>query len=236
MQQYYRIAGLNVKMDTFGRTLVQSIPYRIEEEITPDIVIETDYTALKKAYPGILDDTCEYIMSGRNFFSKLLDFDGVYLHSASVIKDGQAFLFSADSGTGKSTHVSLWRQAFGDDCVRILNDDKNVLRIKNGVWHVHGNPWSGKSGINLNLSFPVKGICFIEQGKENTIKKYEGSDLVFRIVEQSYYSSDTKKRIKLLELIDSLITDVPVWHMKCNMEQEAARLAYEAMSGNKYEK
>ena len=83
--------------------------------------------------------------------------------------DGQAYLFSADSGVGKSTHSRLWQQVFGDQRVTIINDDKPALRLRDGVWYVYGTPWSGKYGLNHNLCYPLAGICFLERSKTNKI-------------------------------------------------------------------
>lgn len=79
----------------------------------------------------------------------------------------------ADSSVGKSTHTGLWRQVFGDERVKILNDDKPALRFEKGIWYAYGTPWSGKYGMNLNLRYPVAGICFLKQGAQNKIESYK---------------------------------------------------------------
>ena len=71
------------------------------------------------------------------------------LHSSAVVVDGYAYLFSADSGTGKSTHTGLWKQHFGDRAY-IINDDKPAIRKVDGEWYVFGTPWSGKTDTSVN--------------------------------------------------------------------------------------
>lgn len=237
MKQYYRIADLTVEMNSFGRTISQAIPYRVlnGSDISPDITVQSDFEEAKKRFPTLSDDECEYLASGRAFFTEFLNYDGIRLHSSSVIVDGKAYLFSAACGTGKSTHVSIWRQVFGDDKVRILNDDKPALRLENGVWYAYGTPWCGKTGQNLNLKAPIAGIAMIERGEENRIETFSGRDAVVAIYRQSTKTDDPALRIKLLELLDKLMMQVPIWKLKCNMEPEAAIVAYEAMSGQKYE-
>jgi len=232
MYHYYKIAGLTVKMKTFGRTADLAFPYRIEPCSQVDITIDPQYQILKAVQPDADDDLCEYLASGRVFYRRLLDFDGMLLHASAIAMDGKAYLFSADSGTGKSTHVGLWRQLFGDERVRIINDDKPALRLEDGTWYVYGTPWSGKYGLNLNLRYPLAGICFLERAPMNKIEPYTKSDLVFRFLKQTNRSKKAEFQEKSLRHIGSLIEKVPVWRLECNMEQEAAVLSYRAMTGN----
>lgn len=235
MIKYYSIAGLVVSMDVSGRTESQAIPYQIRSCEKADIVVIPDIIAVKKMMPDLSDDSCLYLATGSDFYSKLLMFDGLRIHSSSVVIDGRAYLFSATSGTGKSTHTGIWRRVFGDEKVRILNDDKTLVRLENGVWYAYGSPWSGKYGVNTNIKVPVAGIAMIERGVQNEIEHFSGRDAIAAIYQQSTNTDDPVLRLKLLELLDKLMTQVPIWKLKCNMEPEAAIVAYEAMSGQKYE-
>ena len=160
---------------------------------------------------------------------QLLNFDGMMLHASALILDGYAYLFTADSGTGKSTHVSIWRRVFGDDRVRVLNDDKPALRLIDGVWYAYGTPWSGKSGQNLNLRAPLAGVAVVQRSGENACTPFSGRDAVKAIVSQTTRTRDFASQLKQLELVDRLFQDVPIWRLQCNMDSEAARVAYEAM-------
>lgn len=234
MEQYYKIAGLTVKMDTFGRTETQAIPFRTIKQNNVDIHVTSEFQQVKAQYPELSDDGCEVLGTGRNFYLKLLDFNGMMLHSCALVLDGKAYLFSAESGTGKSTHVCVWRQVFGDDKVRVLNDDKPALRLEDGVWYAYGTPWSGKSGQNLNLRVPLAGIAMLERGEKNEITPFSGRDAVSAVFRQCSKTKDPIQRMKILELLDKLMTQVPIWKLRCNMDPEAAIVAYEAMSGQKY--
>lgn len=230
MDQFYRIAGLTVKMNTFGHTAQLAQPYRLEDGSDADITVVSDYRLLKQRHPGISDNNCEYIASGRSFYQSLIDYDGFMLHASAIAVDGRAYLFSADSGTGKSTHTDLWRQILGEDRVCVINDDKPALRRQNGVWYAYGTPWSGKHGRNQNTAFPVGGICFLERGETNTIRLYDNPDLVFRFLSQTYRFVNRQTNEKLLQLIGDLIGSVNIWQLKCNMDPQAAQVAYSAMS------
>lgn len=238
MVQFYKIAGLNVAMDSYGRALEQAEPYRVDTCDNVDLTIESNWPTVKanadSVYSTLSDSDGEYLATGYNFYKKLLDFNGMMLHSSAVVVDGKAYLFSANSGTGKSTHTGLWLKAFGDRAY-ILNDDKPAIRLEDGVWYAYGTPWSGKNDISRNERVPVAGIALIERGEKNEIFPYSGIDVFFEIFRQVNRPKDAAFRTKILELLDKLITQVPVWKLRCNMDPEAAIIAYEAMSGKRKE-
>lgn len=230
MEQYYTIAGLTVQMDTFGRTEQLARPYRIQASGPADIVITPDRETLKRQRPGIPEDACEYICTGRSFYGQLIGFDGFLLHASAISVDGNAYLFSADSGTGKSTHAALWQQVLGTDRVSFINDDKPALRRINGIWHACGTPWCGKDGLNQPLCCPIAGICFLERNTINRIRPYEKPDILFQFLKQTYRFVNSRTSETLLQLIGSLMDSVNVWQLECNMDPSAAQLAYAAMT------
>lgn len=232
MELYYKIANLIVAMDSFGRTVQQAEPYRTEPA-EPDIRIRSKWQALMQEHPGLSEDVSEYLCSGGSFYCQLLNFGGMMLHASAVVVDGKAYLFSADCGTGKSTHTELWLKLFGDRAF-LLNDDKPALRMEDGVWYAYGTPWSGKHDLSRNTRAELGGICCLSRGEENTIAPLTGPEAILRILRQTARPADPGLRSKILERLDELITRVPVWQMKCNMEPEAAVVSYEAMSGKKF--
>ena len=234
MAQYYRITGLTVEMDSFGRTVTQAKPYLIEPA-KPDIVISSDWHSLQENQPHLSKEDCEYIVTGSSFYNQLLNFDGMMLHASAVMLDGWAYLFSAPSGTGKSTHTALWRKVFGEEKALILNDDKPALRLENGRFYAYGTPWSGKTDMNLNRRVPLAGICMLGRGESNEIEPFAGAQAVHALLEQTVRPKNAEKTVKLLELMDKLFAEVPVWKMRCNMDPQAARVSYEAMSAARKE-
>lgn len=235
MVQYYRIAGLVAEMDTFGRAADFARPYMIDFEGEPDLKVTSDWTQWQERVPNLSDSSYEYLATGWSFNSQLPNFDGLMLHSSALVMDGKAYLFSAPCGTGKSTHVSLWRRVFGDDRVRVLNDDKPVLRLEDGVWYAYGTPWSGKTGQNLNIRAPLGGIAMIERGETNELVPFTGSEAIVAVMSQIAKANDAATRVKMMEMLDKLMTMVPVWKLRCNMNPEAAVVAFETMSGMKKE-
>ncbi len=229
MERDYLIAGLRVRMDTYGRTLEQAEPYLTETAGDADIVITSASEMLHEAQPHLSLDACEYLATGGSFYSQLLDFNGMLIHASAVIMDGYAYLFSAPCGTGKSTHTTMWREAFGYDRVLMLNDDKPALRLENGRWCAYGTPWSGKTAQNINMRVPLGGICVLTRGQTNEITPFGGSQAVLALLEQTVRPGIASARERLLELMDSLLSTVPVWKLKCTPTVEAARVSQKAM-------
>ena len=229
MTQYYKIAGLTVAMDSFGRTVEQAKPYVTEACTNPDIVIHSEWQKLKQSQPHLSEEDCEYLMSGGSFYRQLLQFDGMLLHSSAVVKDGKAYLFTAPCGTGKSTHTKLWLENFKD--AFILNDDKPALRLEDGIFYAYGTPWSGKYDQSRNVRVPVAGICVLRRSETNKIQLYAGREALRDILEQTIRSTSPTLQGELLELLDKLMVRVPVWKLECNMEPEAAYVSYRTMSG-----
>lgn len=228
MEHYYKIADLIVRMDTFGRTLEQAEPYRIDPCDYYDIQVESNWEARKTVLPQYSDSDGEYMSTSANFAKQLLDYDGLRLHSSAVVVDGNAYLFSADSGVGKSTHTKLWLQYFGNRAY-ILNDDKPALRLKNGCWYAYGTPWSGKNNISVNVGVPIAGIAMLHRSDKNNIQRWENAEAIAAIIKQANRPREAIYRIRLLELLDLLLRKVPVWKFTCNMELEAVEVAYSAM-------
>lgn len=229
MAYYYRIANLIVAMDSFGRTVAQAQPYLTECCGGADITIRSNWKALQASQPHLSDEDAEYLTSGGSFYRQLLPFDGMMLHASAVVRDGKAYLFTAPCGTGKSTHTRLWLENFPD--AFILNDDKPALRLEDGTFYAYGTPWSGKTAQNRNVRVELGGICVLGRAKENRIMPHAGSAALHDILEQTLRPRDPALMGKLLDILDRLLTLVPVWKLECNMEPQAAHVSYNAMSG-----
>lgn len=230
MEHYYKVAGLTFRMDSSGTTAERAARYRCAPQ-EADFEIKVTWNRLKEKYPNITDDTAEYLATGFCFYRNLLNFDGMMLHSSAVVVGGKAYLFSADPGVGKSTHTKLWLDAFGERAY-ILNDDKPALRLEEGKWYAYGTPWSGKHDLSADLRVPVAGIALIRRGETNKIAPLGGIEAIHRLFKQVNRPRGAAYREKLLELMDQLMRSVPIWDLQCNMEPEAAAVAYEAMKGS----
>ncbi len=152
---------------------------------------------------------------------KLLFHDILLLHGSAVAVDGEGYLFTADCGTGKSTHTRFWREAFGSRAV-MVNDDKPFLKITDDGVLLCGAPWSGKHGLDTNVMVPLKGICILRRGRENRITPLTAEAALPMLRKQSNAPDSP--------LADRLAEIVPLWQMECTKEPEAALVSYAAMS------
>lgn len=126
------------------------------------------------------------------------------VHSSALICGGKAYLFSADSGVGKSTHTRLWLDAFGDE-VHIMNDDKPVLRIYDDRILACGTPFDGGSGIALNETYPLGAIIFIERGEENSVRVPSDKEVIQKLYFQTARMVGPKTAQEMLINFDLLI-------------------------------
>lgn len=234
MTKNYNICGIRVECDfRFPTMTARAEKYLNEYALSPEMKVlcpEKYIGLLKQENPLLSDDDCEVIATAKSFYLQLLRHGGFMLHSSAVVMDGEAYLFSAPSGTGKSTHTALWLETFGGRA-RILNDDKPAIMVENGSVTACGTPWSGKSDLNLNLRVPLRGICMLERSKSNFIQPLPPEKSAFALLDQTLRPSDGERMGILLELLDEVTTRVPVWRMGCDISREAAEMAYRAMSG-----
>lgn len=164
----------------------------------------------------------------RAFAEFLFDFDTLLFHGSSIAIDGEGYLFTAHSGTGKSTHTRLWREVFGDRAV-MVNDDKPFLQLTGDDIILHGSPWSGKHGLDSNVAVPLKGLCILERGKENRIWRVSEDEAFPMLLKQSYRPLDDRKSARFQELTGTLSRQVPLWKMACSKDRDAAEVAFSAM-------
>ncbi len=166
----------------------------------------------------------------RQIAAQMPMFDTVLFHGSVIAVDGEAYLFTAPSGTGKSTHTRLWREYFGERAF-MVNDDKPLLRVcEDGRVIAYGTPWNGKHRLGTNIGVPLKGICVLAQAPENRIVKITKEEAFQTIFQQTYRPLEKPIMIKkTLELLDEVMK-LPLWHMGCTISEEAVKIAYHAMS------
>ena len=168
----------------------------------------------------------------RAFAEYLFDRNVLMLHGSAVALDGRGYLFTAPSGTGKSTHTRLWRESFPGRC-QMINDDKPFLAIREDGATVYGSPWSGKHGLDSNIAVPLMGICFLERGSENTIHPLAPEAALPLLLKYGYCPMEPDKAQTYRHLVEALSRSVPLWHMTCTKDPQAAQVAAAAMSASK---
>ena len=157
-----------------------------------------------------------------------LKYDAYLFHSAVIEYGGDGFAFAAQSGTGKSTHVSLWKKRFGED-VHIVNGDKPIVRFLDGKLYAYGTPWCGKEGWQSNTRVPLKAICFLERAEQNSIERIAPDEAVMRIFHQILTPQDMETVDALFPLLDRTLCEIPCFVLGCNISEDAAQVAYDGM-------
>ena len=192
---------------------------------------ELDREALEEGFRRRIftDPFLERAAIQRKFAEYLLHHNILLLHGSTVAVDGKAYLFTARSGTGKSTHTRFWTEVFSGSAL-MVNDDKPFLEISESGVLAHGSPWSGKHGLDTNISLPLAGICLLERGSENIIRPAVPSEMLPRLFHESYRPQDPAYFETYCHLVEQLSESVPLWHMYCTRDPEAARIAYAAMA------
>ncbi len=230
----YDIAGLKVNIiSPKGRTKKQARPYLADNQDSKDIdiVIDVDEKRVQRAmkeHPELIQDDWEYMLTGSDFYTELLKFKGILLHSSCIVVDDTAYAFSADSGTGKSTHTQLWLKHFGDRAY-MLNDDKPAIRLIGDTVYACGTPWSGKYDYSSPKIVPLAGICFLERSENNWIKKADTGKAVFNIFSQTVRRLDAQRMNNLFDVLEQIFDKVPLYDLGCNISQEAVLISYNAM-------
>ena len=228
-----KIADISVELETPYSELVSLYkPYQCEEQaqltikVTPDELI-----AESELSPHAPKWEIFGLATYRKLCIQALKYDCILFHSSAVAVDGKGYLFSAPSGTGKSTHSFLWKEMLGPK-LTIINDDKPLLRLIDGNWLVCGTPWNGKHNLGSNKKVPIEGICFLKQSNENEIFKINNFSAIPLLLNQMLRPKELDKMDKLLELTENLINQIPMWQMHCLANLSAAAICYKTMKGS----
>ena len=233
----YEIAGLRVNIKNRCRFTTEFCKAYLSPDQESTFDVETEVTneefyAEKELSQGFSDGYIENICLYRKLCVQLPMRNRMLLHCAVLDYNGDAYAFLGRSGTGKSTHTGLWlKYVSGTD---IVNGDKPILSFTDDFVFAHGTPWMGKEGLGRNVSAPLKALVFLEQAKENSIRKLSPAETSAKLFAQMLFPTDEENAAKTLELADEMINRVPAYLMKCDISEDAVRVCYEAVTGKAY--
>lgn len=182
----------------------------------------------KELVPKAPIEVCESLCIYRAIAEQLPQFNRFVFHGAAIEYDGKAYLFTAPSGTGKTTHINLWKKHLGDD-VGIINGDKPIVYMGDDAV-VYGTPWAGKEGYQKNTNAKIKAICILKQAKQNNISKLSESEAVNHLMRQVYMPQNAIALSNTLSLIGKMIETVPVYMLECDISQEAFETSFNQMT------
>ncbi|MBR5152413.1 MAG: hypothetical protein IKW60_02675 [Clostridia bacterium] len=236
---------------------MEEIPYRgvSRDEIQDNtwIMAPDKPCAIYKPLPGMTEEPCammefqescaeisilkleenpkdhrDYIYAGLAFGHLALNYQRMVYHSSCIEVGGKAIAFSAPSGTGKSTHVGLWKKHVPDTV--IINDDTPVFRFdREDAVYACGSPWSGKTDLNTNREAPLAAIVMLRQGANNSIRKLCGTEAFVRVFGQARKLPFKTSMEQVTELCEQLLSRVPVYELTCNISEDAVRVVREAI-------
>ncbi len=148
----------------------------------------------------------------------------LFIHSSSIVYNNKGLLFSAKSGTGKSTHASLWRKY--TDAIS-LNDDKNIIVLENNKLILYSNPWGGKHQICNNIIAELASIIFLYQSKDNIIRRLKPMETMKLLLGQ--IEAPKKDNLETWNRIVDKILELPIYYYGCNMEENAVNVVKERL-------
>ena len=228
----YEFAGKAVEVNSLYEKIHEyCADYKTDAPADFEVVISDDDIEYEREHAerkGYADGYLEELAVYRKISEKMPFYDTILFHGSVVAVDGAAYMFTAASGTGKSTHAALWREYFGDRAV-MVNDDKPLLHIGDVVT-AFGTPYDGKHRLSNKIAVPLKAICILTRAPENSIVPVTKSEAYPMLIQQAYRPNDVFALRKTMTLVDRLAGSVGLFKLGCNMELEAARVAYEGMN------
>lgn len=200
-----------------------------------DIDAERIHAAEQDARDGVpqhnwSDRTLEPFALYRKVASALLPFDAIVFHGAVLSLDGSAYLFTAPSGTGKTTHARYWLSQVPG--AHVLNGDKPLLRVMGDRVFACGTPWRGKERIGVNECQPLEGLCILERGDCDKIVRIGSSEALPMLLHQTYRLQKPEALLRIVELVGRVGALVPLWKMTATLDERSALVSSEAMTGH----
>lgn len=204
----------------------------------PDVILSA--TDREIQYEADLDEnkgihTNSYY-EGICFFRKISEILPNYyscvFHAAVFEVNNVGIALMAESGVGKTTHMLLWQELFGSN-LKIINGDKPIVKLKNGVPYAYGTPWCGKENFGCNDNTRLRHICLINRSSKN-YTEILGKDKAFNLLfNQVYMPKGTEQLVETMKIINILLNDCEFWQINCNKEIEAAEIASNTILSNK---
>ena len=249
LSEFYEFGGTLFRIDS-EEPLLESkytAPFACAGTKTPDFVITVGYSGEKtqngfsnanrsgssvriefaERYRGKI--SAKNALEESGIFRMLAKRGGVVLHSSYVLtKQGEALLFSAPSGTGKSTQAELWRSYAG---AKVINGDRALVKAQNGVT-ANGIFFSGTSGICENVTAPIRAIVLLRQSFANELKKVSGKEAFMRLLPQCSYYPDEEENLRIVTgILAEIISAVPVYDFGCVPDESAVSALSEVLYG-----
>lgn len=176
----------------------------------------------------VIPEFSHYATDIRNIWNKidlsriLLHRGGLILHASYIIWNGRTILFTAPSGTGKSTQAELWAEAKNAE---IINGDRAVLREKDGGMWSYSLPFAGSSGICLNKSAPVRAVVVLAQAAENSVYELAPAEAIKHLYSQCALNRWNREEVEaVLGALTKMVRKIRVVKLDCLPDQSAVEI------------
>lgn len=237
-EQHFRIsvAGHCIGIDSlYAEVYKLCVDYLCDNEPEIQIGIQDEDIARERKEAADEKNTyknsyLETLSVYRKISEALLDYDIFLMHGAVVARGQDAYMFTAKSGTGKTTHIQKWLENLDD--AYIVNGDKPLIRMTEQEAIACGTPWCGKENLATNCMVPLCAIVFMERGEKNEMKQISFSEAFPFLLQQTYQPDDADKMKKTLKLISQMMGRVKFYrYIFDNMQDDAFDVSYGALTG-----
>ena len=230
-----KIVGTVLEINAFNESTKKYCGNFLSEE-EPNCVITMTEQDLKNERTNSSDGKVyvneEISALYRKIANLLVEENIIVFHSSSFMVNGNAFLITARSGVGKSTHSRNLKQLLGDEFVYI-NDDKPMLKVEENNVTVYGTPWNGKERRSNDVSSPLRAVLFLSRGATNTYRKIVNKEEIYiKMISQIYLPKEKAKREKALKVADMLLKNVNFYEINVTKDLESAKMTYEEIIKN----
>ena len=163
----------------------------------------------------------------RKISEEFINYNTILFHGSALAVNGKAYIFTARSGTGKTTHSRLWLNKVPGSYM--LNGDKPFLRIIEGKIMVCGSPWKGKENYGVNEILPLEAICILERDSYDHIEQITYNSALSTLIQQTYRPENASLLMKSVQLIGNVAQSVRLYRLGCTMNPKAALVSSQAM-------
>ncbi len=229
----YRIAEMNIAVEPrYDYTKRLLADYAVDDSecelsvtVTDEMIAYEQKLNIDIHGEKMNDAPCEAVAILRVICDHIIHRGGFFLHCSCLKYRGKAVIFTAPSGTGKSTHADLWMKHFGD-AVEMINDDKPLVREQEDGFVIYGTPWRGKHSRGANISAPIGAVFFLAQAPENSVEPVDSFTALSLLMQQTVIPRGKEDTSALLEMLGRLIEQVPMYRLCCNISDEAVTTAH----------
>ena len=229
-----KIANKVIEINAFNETTKKyCLSFLSEEE--PNYVITMTKEDLENEASNSTDGKVyvneEISALYRKIADLLVEDNIVVFHSSAICVNGGAFLITARSGVGKSTHARNLKEFIGEE-FKYINDDKPLIKVGDDIT-VFSTPWNGKERRGSDISAPLKAILFLNRGETNTYRKIDNKEEIYiKMLSQIYLPKEKFKREKALKVADNLLKNVNFYEINVTKDIESAKMTYEEIIKN----